>query len=102
VIASIEARYGVDRPIYEQYFNYIASLLHGDWGWSFGTSMPVADLIRTHWVYSFQLILLSSIFAIVLGISLGIFSAVRKNTKTDHLVTFFHSLESQSLISGLG
>ncbi len=89
VVASIEARYGVDRPLYEQYFNYIISLLKGDWGWSFGTSMPVADLISTHWVYSFQLILLSSIFAIVLGISLGIFSAVKKNTSADHAVTFF-------------
>ncbi len=89
VVSAIEARYGVDRPLYEQYFNYIASLLRGDWGWSFGTSMPVADLIRTHWVYSFQLVLLSSILAIVLGISLGIFSAVRKNTRTDHIVTFF-------------
>jgi peptide/nickel transport system permease protein len=89
VIAAIDARYGVNRPLYEQYFNYIVSLLHGDWGWSFGTSMPVADLIRTHWVYSFQLIFLSSIFAIVLGISLGIFSAVRKNTRTDQIITFF-------------
>lgn len=89
VIAAIEARYGVNRPLYEQYFNYIVSLLHGDWGWSFGTSMPVADLIRTHWVYSFQLIFLSTVFAILLGISLGIFSAVRKNTRTDHIITFF-------------
>ena len=89
VVAAIESRYGVDRPLYEQYFNYIISLLKGDWGWSFGTSMPVADLISTHWVYSFQLILLSSIFAIVLGISLGIFSAVKKNTSADHAVTFF-------------
>ena len=89
VVAAIESRYGVDRPLYEQYFNYIFSLLKGDWGWSFGTSMPVADLISTHWIYSFQLILLSSIFAIVLGISLGIFSAVKKNTSADHAVTFF-------------
>ncbi len=89
VVAAIESRYGVDRPLYEQYFNYIISLLKGDWGWSFGTSMPVADLIRTHWIYSFQLILLSSIFAIVLGISIGIFSAVKKNSSADHAVTFF-------------
>ncbi len=89
VIAAIETRYGVDRPLYEQYFNYITSLLHGDWGWSSGTSMPVADLIKTHWIYSFQLILLSSIFAIVLGIFLGIFAAVRKNSTADHIATFF-------------
>jgi peptide/nickel transport system permease protein len=89
VVAAIESRYGVNKPLHEQYFNYIGSLLKGDWGWSFGTSMPVADLISTHWVYSFQLIFLSSLFAIVLGILLGIFTAVRKNTALDHAVTFF-------------
>jgi len=80
VVAAIESRYGVDKPLYDQYFSYITSLLQGDWGWSFGTSMPVMELIKTHWIYSFQLILLSTIFAVVLGIALGIFAAVRKNT----------------------
>ena len=89
VVAAIESRYGVDKPLHEQYFNYITSLLQGDWGWSFGTSMPVMELIKTHWIYSFQLVLLSSIFAIVLGISLGIFTAVKKNSRVDHIAAFF-------------
>lgn len=89
VVAAIESRYGVNKPLLEQYFNYITSLMHGDWGWSFGTSMPVMELIKTHWIYSFQLVLLSSIFAIVLGISLGIFTAVKKNSRADHIAAFF-------------
>jgi len=89
VVAAIESRYGVDKPLHEQYFNYMASLLHGDWGWSFGTSMPVIELIKTHWIYSFQLVLLSSIFAIVLGISLGMFTAVKRNSRADHIAAFF-------------
>lgn len=89
IVAAIESRYGVDKPLQEQYFTYIASLLQGDWGWSFGTSMPVMELIKTHWIYSFQLVLLSSIFAIVLGISLGIFTAVKKNSRADHIAAFF-------------
>ncbi|MDD5615375.1 MAG: ABC transporter permease [Candidatus Methanoperedens sp.] len=89
VVAAIESRYGIDKPLHEQYFNYIASLLQGDWGWSFGTSMPVMELIKTHWIYSFQLVLLSSIFAIVLGISLGMFTAVKKNSRADHIAAFF-------------
>jgi peptide/nickel transport system permease protein len=89
VVAAIESRYGVDKPLHEQYFSYVASLLHGDWGWSFSTSMPVMELIKTHWVYSFQLVLLSFIFAIVLGISLGIFTAVKKDSRTDHIAAFF-------------
>ena len=88
VRAAIEARYGLDKPIYEQYINYLGNLFQGNWGWSFSTSMPVIDLIETHWIYSFQLILLSSLFAAFLGILIGIYSAVKQYTKTDYAFTF--------------
>ncbi|MCJ7515561.1 MAG: ABC transporter permease, partial [Dehalococcoidia bacterium] len=88
VTAAIEARYGLDKPLYVQYFSYIGNLFRGNWGWSFGTSMPVTELIRTHWIYSFQLILLSSLFAAILGMLIGIYSAVKQYTKTDYAFTF--------------
>ncbi len=88
VTAAIEARYGLDKPIYVQYFNYLGNLFRGNWGWSFGTSMPVTELIRTHWIYSFQLILLSSLFAAILGMLIGIYSSVKQYTKTDYTFTF--------------
>lgn len=89
VIEAVEARYGLDKPIYEQYFNYLGNLARGDWGWSFSTSLPVIELIRRHWIYSFQLILLSMLFASSLGIFIGIYSAVKQYTKTDYIATFF-------------
>ncbi len=88
-IAAIEARYGLDAPIYEQYLDYMGNLLQGDWGWSFSTSMPVIELIKVHWIYSFQLILLSTILAALIGILIGIYSAVRQYSKTDYIATFF-------------
>ncbi|MGD0351907.1 MAG: ABC transporter permease [Dehalococcoidia bacterium] len=88
VTAAIEARYGLDKPIYVQYFNYLGNLFRGNWGWSFGTSMPVIELIKAHWIYSFQLILLSSLFAAILGMLIGIYSAVKQYTKTDYALTF--------------
>ncbi|HIE17444.1 MAG TPA: ABC transporter permease [Dehalococcoidia bacterium] len=88
VIAAIEARYGVDRPIWEQYTDYMTNLFRGNWGWSFSTSMPVIELIKKHWIYSFQLILLSSLFAAFLGILIGIYSAVKQYTKADYTFTF--------------
>ena len=63
VIAAVEARYGLDKPLHEQYLEYVVNLFRGDWGWSFSTSMPVLKLIQRHWAYSFQLILLSMIFS---------------------------------------
>jgi peptide/nickel transport system permease protein len=88
VTAAIEARYGVDRPILEQYADYMVNLFQGNWGWSFSTSMPVTELIKTHWIYSFQLILLSSFFAAFIGMFVGIYSAVKQYTKTDYIATF--------------
>jgi peptide/nickel transport system permease protein len=89
VTAAIEARYGLDKPIHEQYFSYIGNLARGDWGWSFSTSMPVVELIKKHWIYSFQLILLSTFLAALVGILIGIYSAVRQYSKTDYIATFF-------------
>ena len=89
VVAAIEARYGLDKPIYEQYLDYVVNLVRGDWGWSFSNSMPVVALIQKHWIYSFQLILLSMLFSASLGILIGLYSAVKQYTKTDYLATFF-------------
>jgi len=87
--AAIEARYGLDKPLHEQYFSYMGNLLQGKWGWSFSSSVPVLDLIGSHWIYSFQLILLSTIFAILVGVGLGILSAVNQNTKFDYAASIF-------------
>lgn len=89
VQAAIEARYGLDKPIYLQYADYISNLLHGDWGWSLSTSLPVTELLSRHWVYSFQLILLSTVFAVILGVGIGIYSAIKQHTRTDYAVTVF-------------
>ena len=86
---AIEARYGLDKPIIEQYLLYMGNLLQGKWGWSFSASQPVLDLIGSHWIYSFQLILLATIFAIILGVGLGILSAVKQNTKIDYATSIF-------------
>jgi peptide/nickel transport system permease protein len=86
---AIEARYGLNKPITEQYFSYMANLLQGNWGWSFSASMPVLELIGSHWIYSFQLILLATIFAIILGVGLGMLAAVKQNTKFDYAASIF-------------
>ena len=88
VTVAVEARYGLDKPIYVQYFSYMGNLFRGNWGWSFSTSLPVIELIKTHWIYSFQLILLSSLFAAFIGMLIGIYSAVKQYTKTDYAFTF--------------
>lgn len=92
IISAVEAKYGLNRPIWEQYIDYILSLLKGDFGWSFSTSMPVIELIKIHWIYSFQLVAISTVLAIVLGILIGVYSARKQYSKVDYLATFFSYL----------
>ncbi len=89
VVAAIEARYGVDQPLWKQYVDYVSNLVRGNWGWSLSTSMPVMELIKRHWIYSFQLVFLSFIFAATLGMLIGLYSAVKQYTKLDYIATFF-------------
>ncbi len=86
--AAYERQMGLDKPIHVQYVEYMGNLLRGNLGWSFNTSMPVIELIKTHWIYSFQLILLASIFAAVLGMLVGIYTAVRQYSRIDYTFTF--------------
>jgi peptide/nickel transport system permease protein len=89
VVAAIEARYGLDKPLWQQYIDYVLNLVKGNWGWSLSTSMPVTELIKRHWIYSFQLVFLSFIFSASLGMLIGLYSAVKKYTKTDYIANFF-------------
>lgn len=89
VTAAINARYGLDKPLWKQYVDYVSNLIRGNWGWSISKSMPVMELLGRHWIYSFQLIFLSFIFSAFIGMLIGLYSAVKQYTKVDYIATFF-------------
>lgn len=76
---------GLDDPLPIQYFNYMKGVFKGDMGQSLRTNRNVVtDLIET-FPATFELISISMIISIFLGIPLGVISAVRKNKWEDHL-----------------
>ena len=83
VIAQIRAELGLDRPIPEQYLRWIGKVLTGDFGFSWRIRVPVSELILTKLPVTFQLATMAFIIAILIGVPLGIVSAVRKNTPAD-------------------
>src|SRR6266852_73442 len=91
--ANILRKYGLDRPLYEQYFNYMGNALQGDFGISFQSpTETVIQLITRAWPTSMQLGGLAILLAFIIGLSAGILSAVYQNTWIDYLVTFISSL----------
>lgn len=73
-------RLGLDRPLYEQYFIFIANLLQGDLGRSFVYNVPVLELIGARMPATLELVLISVISATFLGVSLGIYAGYRPDS----------------------
>lgn len=79
---------GLDKSIPEQFVIYLGDLLHGDFGVSLSTKRPVADEIREYLPPTLELVLLSTLAAVVLGLALGVLSASKKNRWQDHFARF--------------
>lgn len=86
IVAGIRARLGLDLPLYQQYWNYLTGLVQGDLGTSIRTNRPVLEDIRAFFPATIELALVALCLATVVGIPLGVISAVYRNKPIDQLV----------------
>lgn len=85
----LERRYGLDRPLYEQYFLYVGNLLQGDLGPMLRfRGQDVNDIVAQSLPVSMQLGILAIGLGFVIGIPAGIIAALKHNTMIDHAATF--------------
>ncbi len=90
VKANIEAKYQLNAPLYEQYFNYIGGLLVGDLGESYKyLGRNISEIIAETLPVSVQLGVYSLILAFLIGIPAGVYSASKHNTAIDGLTMMF-------------
>ena len=83
------SRRELDKPLVVQYGNYIWDLLHGDLGKSLSSKRPVVKEMLEYIPATLELVILAFIFAIVIGIPLGIYSAKKKDRLFDHVSRVF-------------
>jgi len=90
-IPGIIREHGFNQPLVVQYFLYLRSLLLGDWGTSYSTGgdRPVLEIIARKFPATIELAIVAMIFAVVLGIPLGILSATKKDKPVDHVTRVF-------------
>lgn len=75
---------GLDRPLYEQFLRYIGEAAQGDFGISLRTSRPVLEDVLERMTATFEVTTIAVILVILIGVPLGVLSAVRRNTMLDH------------------
>ncbi|UHS59917.1 ABC transporter permease [Agrobacterium vaccinii] len=87
-IARLRAQYGLDQPVYVQYFVWISGILtHGDFGYSFEWNQPVSTLIWDRMGSTLLISLASLLLVWAISLPIGIYSAVKRHSFGDHAFT---------------
>jgi oligopeptide transport system permease protein len=88
--ANLEAAYGLNQPVYIQYLRYLHGLVHGDFGPSFRyRDFTVTELITRGLPVSLALGVAALVLSIGVGVSLGVWAALRRDRPTDHALRMF-------------
>jgi peptide/nickel transport system permease protein len=96
--AKIERELGLDQPLVVQYSQWISGLVRGDLGYAYVSEKPALDEILPRIPVTAKLAFLALFFSIVLGVPLGVISAVRQDTALDYVLRVI-SLSGLSLPS---
>jgi peptide/nickel transport system permease protein len=86
IVANIRHGLGLDRPLHVQYWRYLTGLAHGDLGMSIRTSRPVLEDLKAFFPATMELALVALFLATLLGVPLGVLSAVYRNKLVDQVV----------------
>ncbi|MBK8198590.1 MAG: ABC transporter permease subunit [Acidobacteria bacterium] len=82
---AIAAKFGLDKPLHEQYLNYVGGVIHGDFGPSYKTlGKSVNDLIADGLPVSLTIGVLTMVISLIVGTLLGVFAGLRQNSATDY------------------
>ncbi|MDP3062620.1 MAG: ABC transporter permease [Chloroflexota bacterium] len=87
--AFIRKKLGLDRPLVVQYFMWISNVFRGDLGRTLLDERPVVKIIGEKWGNTMQLGLAAGIFSVLVGVPLGVLSAVRRGTVWDYMGRMF-------------
>ncbi len=82
-IARLRATFGLDRPLPVQYFYYLQNLWRGELGFSFTYRRPVAEILSERITNTVILLAAATIIVILIGVSAGVISAVKRGTRLD-------------------
>jgi peptide/nickel transport system permease protein len=86
-VKALEQQYGLDSPAYVQYWKWVSNFVRGNMGQSFYWNKPVRDLIGERIALSIVVALFSLILTYAIAIPVGLYSATRQYTLTDHVLT---------------
>jgi len=89
LIAAIRAQFGLDQPIWVQYFTYVGQVLGGNLGVSTRDGIPVSEILLQRLPVTLELAGLAILVGLLIGVTAGVVSAVKRGTFFDYVATGF-------------
>jgi len=86
-IDNLRARFGLDQPLYVQYFKWVGNLLQGDFGMSFEWRQPVNELVWERMALTLLVSMATLLFTWAIAFPIGVYSAVYKYSIGDYIAT---------------
>ncbi len=87
-IEFLREQYGLNKPLWEQYFIWLLGMLQGDFGYSFEYDLPVTEVVGDRLFLSFVLSFATILFTWAMAFPIGVYSAVNQYSAGDHALTF--------------
>jgi peptide/nickel transport system permease protein len=87
-VDKIRDKYGLNDPLPVQYVNYVKGVTRGDFGDSFTTRRPVSQDLKRYLPATLELGLVAFVLSTVIGVPLGVISAVKRDKWPDHIARF--------------
>ncbi|MBE0696731.1 MAG: ABC transporter permease, partial [Anaerolineaceae bacterium] len=84
---NLRVQFGLDQPVYVQYFRWASQIVRGNLGWSFQSQRPVSELIGDRIVLTSTISIVTLLFVYLLAIPIGVYSATHQYTFGDYLFT---------------
>jgi ABC-type dipeptide/oligopeptide/nickel transport system permease component len=88
-IKEMKGRYGFDQPVHVQFLRYLEKFSRGDLGYSLRSTRPVMDELKRRLPPTLELVISALLISVLLGVPVGILSALRRNSWLDHFLRFF-------------
>lgn len=98
---ALEAQFGLDKPMVQQFLIYLREMLHGNLGISYANRLPVLNNLIEAFGNTLPMVAAGTILALVVGMAIGVMAAVRRDTAFDHIATniavIFYAFPTQFL-----
>jgi peptide/nickel transport system permease protein len=89
ILQQERARFGLDRPLWEQFLTWLWGAVRLDFGKSMWTGAPIYEEVKLRFALSMQVAIMATIVAVLLAIPLGVISALKQDTWVDYAVRIF-------------